>query len=123
MAQVNPTNGRFELGGSRDVDLNGINDNDYDVFTDEDKLKSAQAAYPEYDWFVSYTIKDKAGNDVRELSEYSFKFDRPEKGSLYYFLDGRAHSLNYRDTEDKGDKRRAEAKLTVGDPPVGIGGG
>jgi hypothetical protein len=123
MAQVNPTNGRYELGGSRDVDLDGINANDYDVFTDEDKLKSAQAAYPDYDWFVSYTIKDKAGNDVRDLPEYSFKFERPEKGNLYYFLDGSAHPIDYGDAEDKGDQRRAEAKLTVGDPPVGIGGG
>ena len=123
MAQVNPTNGRYELGGSKDVDLDGINDNDYDVFTDEDKLKSAQAAYPDYDWFVSYTIKDKAGNDVRDLPEYSLKFDRPAKGTLYYFLDGRAHLINYGDAEDKGDQRRAAAKLTVGDPPVGIGGG
>lgn len=123
MAQVNPTNGRYELGGSKDVDLDGINDNDYDVFTEEDKLKSAQAAYPAYDWFVSYTIRDKAGNDVRDLPEYSLKFDRPEKGGLYYFLDGSAHSLDYTDTDDKNGKRRAEAKLKVGDPPVGIGGG
>ena len=123
MAKVNPTNGRYELGGARDVDLDGINDNNYDVFTDEDKLKSAQAAYPEYDWFVSYTIKDKTGNNVEHLREYSLKFDRPDKGILYYFLNGSAHQLDYDDAEDKGNKKRAKAKLTVGDPPVGIGGG
>ena len=124
MARVNPSNGnRHALGGARDVDLDGINPNNYDVFTDEDKLKSAQAAYPEYDWFVSYTIRDKEGKNVPRLHEYSLKFDRPEKGSLYYFLDGQAHPVEYEDDEDKGNKKRSKAKFTVGDPPVGIGGG
>ena len=124
MAKVNPSNGnKYGLGGSRDVDLDGINANNYDVFTDEDKLQTARTAYPDYDWFVSYTIKDKGGNDVGRLHEYSLKFDRPDKGTLYYFLNGTAHQLDYEDDDDKGNKKRVKAKLTVGDPPVGIGGG
>lgn len=124
MAQVNPSNGnKYGLGGPKDVDLDGINSNNYDVFTDDDKLQSAKDAYPDFDWFVSYTIKDKAGNNVRNLAEYSLKFDRPDRGTLYYFLDGTAHPINYEDDDDKGNKKRAKARLTVGDPPVGIGGG
>ena len=123
MAKINPSNGKYNLGGSKDSDLDGINDKDYDVFTEDEKLGNAQRDYPEYDWFVSYTIKDKAGNDVRHLPEYSLKFDRPEKGTLYYYLNGTAHQLDYEDAEDKGSKKRVKAKLTVGDPPVGIGGG
>ena len=124
MAQVNPSNGnKYALGGSKDVDLDGINSNNYDVFTDEEKLESARGAFPEINWFIAYTIKDKSGNDVRNLHEYSLKFDRPDKGTLYYFLDNELHSINYEDDEDKNNKKRSKAKLTVGDPPVGIGGG
>ena len=123
MAKINPSNGKYELGGSKDADLDGINEKDYDVFTEEEKLESAKIAYPNYDWFVSYTIKDKDGNDVGRLHEYSLKFDRPDKGTLYYFLNGTAHQLDYEDDDDKGSKKRVKAKLTVGDPPVGIGGG
>jgi hypothetical protein len=124
MAKIDPTNGKYELGGSKDTDLEGIDADSYDVFTDEDKLRNARNAFPDYDWFASYTIKDKQGNDVRNLPAYTLKFDRPDKGTLYYYLDGDVVPVSYEDdAEAKGNKQRARATLTIGDPPVGIGGG
>ena len=124
MAKINPSNGKYELGGSKDTDLEGIDAGNYEVFTEEDKLKNARSDYPDYDWFASYTIKDTGGNDVRNLPEYTLIFDTPDKGTLYYYLDGAVHPVSYEDdSQDKGGKSRSRAKLTVGDPPVGIGGG
>ena len=120
MAKVNPDkDGKYKLGGSKDTDLEGIDVKKYDVYTDDEKLVAAQRDFGGYTWFASYTIKDKNGNVVRELPEYTIKLDKPEGNlKLYYYLDQAANPLSY-DTEDKDGKKRAKAKLKIGDPPLG----
>ncbi|HEX6034787.1 MAG TPA: hypothetical protein VFY83_10150 [Anaerolineales bacterium] len=126
MAEVKPKNGRYGLGGSKDTDLEGIDDQKYEVFTDtaetNDKLKQARDTYPDYTWFASFTIKDKQGKDVRTLDkEYTVELDQlpSEDSELYYFLDGRAHKFPHQPGADKNSKKRIKAKLSVGDPPIG----
>ena len=120
MAKVNPDkDGKYKLGGSKDTDLEGIDDKIYDVYTDDEKLAAAQRDFPGYTWFASYTIKDKNGNVVRDLPEYTIKLDKTaDNFKLYYYLDQAANPLSY-DTEDKNGKKRAKAKLKIGDPPIG----
>lgn len=122
MAKIEPKNGKYELGGSKDADLEGIDDKKYNVFTEEVKLAEAKQRYPNYNWFVSYTITDKENKAVRDLPEYTIKLDRPDSDNfqLYYYLDGTAHPFAHEGAEDKGNKKRIKAKLTVGDPPNGI---
>lgn len=126
MTQVQPKNGKYELGGPEDTDLEDIDDKKYDVFIDtgetNEKLQQAIAAYPEYTWFASYTVKDKQGNDVRTLDkEYTIELDElaSENSALYYFLDGTAHKFPHQPGPDKNGKKRIKAKLNVGDPPTG----
>ena len=126
MAKVEPKNGKYDLKGSKDTDLEGIDDKKYDVFTDtaetNEKLKQAKDAYPDYTWFTSYTIKDKQGNDVRTLDkEYTIELDplASDKSELYYFLDGKAHKIPHQPAGDKNGKKRIKAKLNIGDPPAG----
>ena len=123
MAKIEPKNGKYELGGSKDTDLEGINENKYEVFTADDKLADAQRDFPPKDgwnWFVSYTIKEN-GTDVGELPEYTLKFDKParEDSKLYYYLKGSVHEVPYEDTDGKDNKKRVKAKLKIGDPPAG----
>lgn len=121
MAKIEPKDGKYELGGSKDSDLEGIDDKKYNVFTEEEKLAEARQRYPAYNWFVSYTITDKNNKVVRELPEYTIKFDKPESADsrFYYYLDGSAHQVPYDDSDNKANKKRVKAKLTVGDPPAG----
>ncbi|HXF83800.1 MAG TPA: hypothetical protein VNK49_00265 [Anaerolineales bacterium] len=121
MPKIEFRNNKHALGGRRDVDIEGIDDKTYDVFTAEDKLEEARKAYPTYDWFASFTIKDKSGKDVERLPPYTIKFDKPESGTLYYYYKGTAYPVPYEDTENKGNKKRVKATLTVGDPPIGTG--
>jgi len=127
MAKIEPKNGKYDLKGSKDTDLEGIDDKKYDVFTDtaetNEKLTQARDAYPDYTWFASYTIKDKQGNDVRTLDkEYTIELDQlpSEKSELYYFLDGKAHKFSHQPGENKQGKKRIKAKLDIGDPPSGF---
>ena len=121
MARVQPRDGKYELRGSKDTDLEGIDDKKYNVFTDEEKLANAKRDYPDYNWFVSYTIKDKDGNDVRDLPEYTIRFDKPdvETFEMYYYLNGTVHPFQHENASDKATKKRVKAKLKIGDPPVG----
>lgn len=122
MAKIQPRNGKYELRGPRDTDLEGIDSKKYDVFTDDEKLANAQRDYPTYHWFASYTIKDKDGKEVRELPhDYTIRLDRPdsENFQLYYYFEGQAYSFSHQDAEDKGNKKRVKAKLKIGDPPTG----
>jgi len=121
MAKVEPKDGKYQLGGSKDAELEGIDSKKYNVFTDEEKLAEARQRYPDYNWFVSYTVTNKEDKVVRNLPEYTMKLDSPdlENSKLYYYLDGTAHSLPYEGTENKGNKKRVKAKLSVGDPPTG----
>lgn len=122
MEKANPDkDGKYKLGGSKDTDLEGIDSKKYDVFREEEKLANARRDFPMYDWFVSYVIKDKNGREVRDLPEYIMKLDKPDSADtkLYYYLDGTAHLLEYEDSENKGNKKRVKAKLTLGDPPTG----
>jgi hypothetical protein len=121
MAKIEMRNNRYGLGGSKDTDLEGIDGSRYDVMTDETKLAEAQSAYPNYDWFASFTVADKSGQPVDSVPEYTVEFDKPASGQLYYYYKGSARSLSYADANDKGKKKRVRAKLTVGDPPIGIG--
>lgn len=122
MAKVDPDkDGKYKLGGMKDSDLDGIDHKKYDVFTEEEKLAEAKVSYPDINWFVSFTIKDKNGNTVGEMPEYTIKFDKPNSESFqfYYYLDGMAHPRPHEDTDDKQNKKRVKVKLTVGDPPGG----
>ena len=120
MAKVDSSNGKHALGGSKDTDLEGIDSSKYDVFTDVEKLRSAETAYPKYDWFASFTIKKK-NEAEKPVPEYTVTFDRPDSGNLYYYLNGTAHQVPYSDADNKGNKKRVKAKLTVDDPPIGMG--
>jgi hypothetical protein len=122
MAKIGRKDGKHPLGGSKDTDLEGIDDKNYNVFTDEEKLAEARQRYPDYNWFVSYTITDKDDRVVRNVPEYTVKFDKPDSSEsrFYYYLDGTAHQVQYDDAEDKGNKKRVKVKLSVGDPPNGI---
>jgi hypothetical protein len=113
--------GRYPLGGSKDADLEGIDETLYDVYTDEEKLAKANKDFPKYVWFTSFTIKDKSGKIVEKMPEYVLKFDRPVSGNIYYYLNGQVFQLTPDNAEDKGKRKRVKVKLTVGDPPVGVG--
>lgn len=121
MAHVEPKDSKYKLGDSKDTELEGIDDKKYNVFTEEKKLDEARKKHKNINWFVSYTIRDKDGKDVRTLPEYTIKLDKPdsEKFELYYYLDGTAYPLPYEDTDNKGSKKRVKAKLSIGDPPTG----
>jgi hypothetical protein len=121
MAKIARKDGKYKLGDSKDTELEGIDDKKYNVFTETEKLAEAIQRYPNYNWFVSYTITDKEDKVVHTLPEYTIKLDRPDSGTfeLYYYLDGIAHPFSYEDTATKGNKKRIKAKLRVGDPPTG----
>jgi hypothetical protein len=112
--------GRHSLGGSKDADLEGIDDTLYDVFTDEEKLANAKRDYPKYDWFTSFTVKLKQGKQPKPLA-YTLKFDKPTSGTVYYYMNGQAFALTQSDAEDKDNRKRVKVTLTVDDPPVGVG--
>src|SRR5687768_10928807 len=103
MAKVEPKNGKYELGGRKDTELEGIDDKKYNVFTEDEKLAEAKERYPDYNWFISFTITDKNDKVVGELPEYTIKLDRPDSDSfqLYYYLNGTAHPFPYEDMETK----------------------
>ena len=121
MSKIDPKNGKYELGDREDSELEGIDSQKYDVFTEVTKLQEARDKYKHIHWFVSYTIKDKDGKDVQDLPEYTIKLNRPEAEAfeLYYFLNGTAYPFQYEDSEAKASKKRVKAKLIIGDPPVG----
>ena len=121
MAKVNFRNNKHGLGGSKDTDLEGINDSNYDVYSDDVKLANAQRDFPNYNWFASFTIKDKSGKEASSVPEYTITFDKPESGTLYYYLNGAATPLTYNNANDKNNKKRVKATLTLGDPPIGMG--
>lgn len=116
---VRASNGRHGLGGSRDADLEGIDPNRFDVFTTDKNLAAARSAYPNYDWFACFSVKDKQGNYANV--SYTLSFNKPASGgTLYYFYNGTAHQLSYTDAPNKGNQRRVRASLNVGDPPIGM---
>jgi len=119
--KIKEKDGKYELGGSKDTDLEGINGSIYDVFSTDKNLAEAQSKYPDYDWFTCFTIKDKNGNQVGTMPEYTIKFDKPASGNLYYYYNGTAHQISFSDSGKKGNKKRVKANLTIGDPPVGTG--
>ncbi len=115
---VQASNGKFNVGGSRDVDLEDIDPNQYNVFTTDKNLAAARKAYPKYDWFACFTVKDKRGNDAN--IRYTVTFNKPASGTLYYFYNGTAVEVGYDDAPNKGNQQRSKATLTVGDPPIGM---
>ena len=119
--KIKEKNGKYYLGGSKETDLIGVDNSKYDVYTTDKNLDAAKRDYPNYDWFVCYTIKDKSGKQVGSMPAYTIKFNKPASGNLYYYYNGSAHQISYSDTENKGNKRRVKATLTIGDPPIGMG--
>ena len=119
--KIKETDGKYELGGSKDTDLDGIDGSKYDVFTTDKNLAEARKKYPNYDWFACFTIKDKSGNQVGDMPAYTIKFDKPASGNLYYYYNSIANQLSFSDAGKKGNKDRVKATLTIGDPPIGIG--
>ena len=119
--KINEKNGKYDLGGSKDTDLEGIDKSKYDVFSTDKNLAEAKRDYPNYDWFVCFTIKDKAGKQVGDMPAYTIKFDKPASGSLYYYYNGTANQIPFSDAGEKGNKKRVKATLTIGDPPIGNG--
>ncbi len=116
---VRPTNGRHNLGGSRNAELEDIDASRYNVFTTDKNLAAARQAYPNYDWFACFSVKDKQGNYAN--IPYTLTFDTPPAGSkLYYFFNGTANELNYTDAGNRGNQARVKASLNVGDPPIGM---
>ena len=119
--KIKEKNGKYYLGGSKETDLVGIDNSKYDVFTTDKNLDAAKRDYPNYNWFVCFTIKDKAGKQVGDMPAYTIKFNKPASGNLYYYYNGTANPITYSDTDKKGNKKRVKATLTIGDPPVGTG--
>lgn len=119
MAKVDPKDGKYKLGGSKDADLEGIDSKKYDVFTETKKLAEAQGKFKDVNWFVSFTITDKDGKNVDDMPEYKIKFNKPKEDDdnfeLYYYLGGNRYLVTHQSENSK----RAVAKLKVGDPPVG----
>jgi hypothetical protein len=123
MAKIDPKEGKYELGDTEDTVLEDINPDKYDVNTETTKLQQAQAAYGAYRWFVSFTITDKQGNNVRTLDkQYTIKINKPvsDQSKLYYYLGGPPQLVSHQSAEDKNGKKRIKAKLNLGDPPVGF---
>ena len=119
--KIKEKNGKYYLGGSKETDLLGIDKSKYDVFSTDKNLAEAISKYPDYDWFICFTIKDKAGKQVGDMPAYTIKFNKPASGNLYYYYNGTAHQLSFSDTGKKGNKKRVKATLTIGDPPIGLG--
>lgn len=118
--RIRPQNGKYKLDDPRDTDLEGISDQEYDVFTDDEKLDAARKAFPGYTWFASYTITDKQGDIVREVPEYSIYFNPPDASDflVYYYLDQAANPVSHK-IEERNGKKRVRVKLRLGDPPMG----
>ena len=111
---VRPSNGRHDLGGTRHAALEGIDAGHYDVFMTDKNLAAARAAYPDYDWFTCFSVKDKQGK-FADIT-YTLTFDVPASGTnLYYYYNGTANRLDY----SAAGNGRVRATLTVGDPPIG----
>ena len=129
MAKIDPKDGKYELGDPEDTVLENIDSKKYDVYTEEEKLSKAQTdpKYPNYVWFVSFTITDKDGKPVDKLDkDYTIKLNQLPSGSeLYYYVPatppqfGTAYPISFDSAEDKGNKKRIKAKLKDGDPPIG----
>jgi hypothetical protein len=122
--KINKSDGKYKLGGSKDTDLEDLDDSQYDVFDSDKNLAEAQSKFQNIDWFACFTIKDKAGNPVGTMPAYTIKFDKPASGNLYYYTpdnNGTANPISYSDTDKKGKKNRVKATLTIGDPPIGLG--
>jgi len=117
--KINPADGKYNLGGRKDVELEGINPSQYDVFSTDKNLAEAKSKYPNIDWFACFSVKDKTGQYAN--ISYTLKFDKPDSGTLYYYLNGTANPVPFENIEDKGNKKRVKATLNVGDPPVGMG--
>lgn len=115
---VHPSNGKHSLGSARDAELEGIDSGQYDVFLTDKDLAAARAAYPSYDWFVCFSVKDKQGKYANV--SYTLTLNKPPSGTnLYYYHNGTAIQLSYSDSPGKGNQNRVKVQLSVGDPPIG----
>lgn len=122
MAKIEPKDGKYELKDTEDTELEGIDSSKYDVYTETEKLQRAHNAYGDYHWFVSYTITDKSGNNVRNLDKpYTIKVNKPikDESKLYYYLGGPPQLIPHQSAEEKDGKKRIKAELNLGDPPIG----
>ncbi len=116
--RVAPSNGIFSLGGTKDAEIADLDPNAYDVFTTDKDLAAARAAFPGYDWFTCFSVKDKQGNYANV--SYTLRFNKPASGNLFYYHNGAVHPVQYGDAGSKGSQARSRATLNLGDPPIGM---
>jgi hypothetical protein len=116
---------RFELRDSKNTVLEGVDSDQYDVFTETSKLAKARAKQRDYTWFVSFLIKKKGETrPTGDSLNYTVKFDRPGKDDdpvrVYYYLDDTdtVHEVTDYQTEDNRGKKIIRFTLTSGDPPL-----
>lgn len=116
--RVTPSGGVHGLGGSRDTELRVPNG--FSVYTTDKNLAEARQKHPEIDWFACFVVRDQNGNPAK--SEYTVIFNRPTNAaSKFYYFDGQnAQEVGFTDSPNKGNQRRVQVKLTLGDPPVGL---
>ena len=118
--KIDPDNGKYKIGGTKDTDLEGIDSQKYDVYTETEKLTEAQQKFGTIKWFASFTLTDKSGNPVvGQMPAYTIKFNKPKEDddnfTLYYYLGGNTYEVGHQSENSK----RSRATLTVGDPPLG----
>ncbi len=116
--KVNPSNGIWSLGGTRDTDISGISADQYEVYTADDKLANAKADFPDYDWFTAFSVNVKGGGSASVT--YTLTFNKPASGNLYYYLNKKVYPVQYSAAPNKGSQARVQASLKVGDPPIGM---
>lgn len=116
--RVTPSGGVHGLGGSRDTELHVPAG--HSVYTTDKNLAAARQNHPEIDWFACFVVRDQDGNYA--TSEYTVVLNRPTNAaSKFYYFDGQnAQQVDYSDAPNKGNRRRIQVKLKVGDPPVGM---
>ncbi len=117
--KVTPSNGIWSLGGTRDAEISGIDPNQYDVYTETDKLDAARQDFPSYEWFTSFTVTKKGQNAPANV-QYTLTFNGPVTGTLYYYLNKNVHALQPGNAPNKGNQARMRTTLNVGDPPIGM---
>ena len=114
---VTPSNGVHGLGGTHDTELRVPSG--HRVANTDKNLAAARRAHPNINWFACYVVRDASGNFTTQ--EYTIFFNRPPAGSQVYYFDGTtAQPLSYTDAPNKGSQARSQAKLAIGDPPIGM---
>ena len=118
--KVTPHGRVFNLGGSADTDIEGLDPDAVDVSTTDKNLADAQKAYPNYDWFIDFNVRVKNSSDYSTAS-YTLKFNKPASGKIYAYYNKTLHELTPSDAGTKGGRNRVQVTWNVGDPAIGRG--